>query len=120
MKDAGGHGSDPRGAHSEGVQQVGASEPKIWNDVYDYHGGETYGSVYADKGVQRIGHLDYGEFGGKVHIKMVETHPDFRRQGVASAMLDKLKSEYPGSRIKWGGTTQEGEAFKRGYYAGHK
>lgn len=29
MKDAKGHGSDPRGAHSQGVQEVGRLNPKV-------------------------------------------------------------------------------------------
>ncbi len=116
MKDSKGHGSDPRGgaAHQAGVKQ--ATGPKFWNDVRDAYRGDVYGSVYADQGDKRAGHLDYSAGGGKVRVQMIETDPAFRRQGVATGMMDKLKEEFPGHTIKWGMATPEGTAFKRGYY----
>lgn len=124
MKDAKGHGSDAKdgAAHQAGVEA--ATGPKFWNDVRDAYRNDVYGSIYADKGDARAGHIDYsaGYESGKqkVHIQMIATDPAHQRQGIATGMMNKLKEEFPGATIKWGGTTPEGEAFKRSYYGKRK
>jgi len=119
MKDAKGHGSD---AHSSGVNKIG-QQPNVWHTIRDAHGDSVYGSVLADQGDQRVGHISYegilpptGQHtGGEVHVQMIETSPEFRRQGIATAMMDRLKQEWPGAKINWGMMTPEGTAFKRAY-----
>jgi ribosomal protein S18 acetylase RimI-like enzyme len=96
------------------------------NDIYDAHGNETYGTVRC-KGPngQTVGYIDYslyddyeihtesGEPAEVIHIKMVETHRDARRKGIATKMLQKLKADNPGSLINWGGLTPDGGKFKK-------
>lgn len=123
MKDAKGHGSDSKGAaHQAGVEH--AVGPKFSNDVRDAYRGDVYGSIFADNGGQRVGHIDYtaGWESGKqkVRIQMIATDPSARRRGIATGMMNTLKSEFPHHTVKWGGTTPEGEAFKRGYYGKRK
>ena len=70
-------------------------EIKVWNDVYDYHSGETYGSIYADDNTtgKRVGYLKYSEWNDKVLIHMIEVAPEYQRQGIATRMLALLKQE---------------------------
>ena len=137
MKDAKGHGSNPRGAHAEGVDQIGQPLPKgeydIRNDVRDAHGNELYGTVRAATAAfvtdtkQYVGKIDYGAITGykpEVSIHMIEVDPAHRGQGVASKMMDKLREEFTENgkapKINWGMTTPEGTAFKKAYLKGMK
>ena len=131
MKDAKGHGSDSRGAaHQEGINQIGGKYTAN-NDVRDEHRGELYGSITAthNETGRQVGSIDYGAYWNSGHrevgIKMINVDPEHQHQGVATQMMDKLRSEFTepghsGPKIKWGGTTAEGEAFKRAYYRGKK
>jgi ribosomal protein S18 acetylase RimI-like enzyme len=125
MKDAKGHGSDSRGAHASGVENVG--KYTVANDVRDSHGGELYGSVYATHALtgQHVGAIDYGarwkDGKREVSIQMIKVLEEHQHQGVASQMLDKLQSEFPDDKghaptIHWGGTTPEGTALRKAYY----
>ncbi len=122
MKDAKGHGSDPRGAHAEGINQVGRYTTE--NDVRDAHGGEIYGSVRAAHPASNmyVGKIDYGAVTGakpEVSVHMIEVAPEHRGQGVATQMMDKLREEFTENgrepKINWGMLTPEGSAFKKAY-----
>lgn len=112
MKDALGHGSNP--AHQAGIDKATLG-PKVWSDFRDYAGGDHYGSIYADRDGQRIGHLDFVGNRASAKINMVETAEQFRRQGVGTALVNKLREEFPNAKIDWGGTTPDGTKFKRAY-----
>ena len=58
-----------------------------------------------------VGHIDYQSGGGEVGIGMVEVEPEWRRRGVASALLGRLRREFPGKEIDPGMTTPEGSAW---------
>jgi GNAT superfamily N-acetyltransferase len=114
MKDDKGHGSNPRGEQNAGVEAA-LAKPNVWTDYRDYYRGDNYGSVYADLGDKRIGHLDFSgnNDAQEARIQHIETDPAYQRQGVATAMLDKLRGDYP--KLNWGGTTPDGTALKRAY-----
>lgn len=125
MKDALGHGSNPRGAHSAGVDQIG--KVVVGNDVRDAHGGEIYGSIYATHALtgKQVGAIDYGAQrtprGHEVSIQMIRVAPEFQGHGIAGQMMDHLNTEFSGANgykptIHWGGTTPEGTAFRKAYY----
>ncbi len=127
MKDAKGHGSDSKGAHAVTVDQLGHSALTIpggyiQNDVRDSYHGDVYGSIEAIVRNQRVGKIDYASSGAdnKTAVHMIETTPEARHHGIATHMMDRLKAEFPGRVVKWGGTTPEGEAFKRAYYGSKK
>ena len=72
-----------------------------------------------------VGYLDYQSGGGEVGIGMVETEPEWRRRGVASALLGRLRREFPGKEIDPGMTTPEGSAWwakaaAEDYQTGHQ
>lgn len=120
MKDAKGHGS---AAHQVSVDQLGHSPLTtpdggyINNDVRDAYRGDVYGTIRANgPNGEPVGHIDYASGGGKINIHMIQTAPTMIHKGIASQMMDRLKTEFPGHVVKWGGTTPEGEAFKRSYY----
>lgn len=101
------------------IKRDGAVMPvKLWNDITDQHRGETFGHIYAD-GLddERVGSIDYSEWQGSLHIKMISVVPSYQRQGVATAMLDYLRQEWPGKALAWGGATPEGEALRCSYAA---
>ena len=95
-----------------------AEEYKTWNDIYDAYDGEVHGTISAhekdkwtgDPRENMIGLLSYGQHKASktVRVKMIETHPKHRRKGVATEMINKLKSEFPDHEIDWGMTTKDG------------
>lgn len=122
MKDAKGHGSDPRGAHSDGVNRIGQYTTE--NDVRDAHGPELYGSIRAAHPAsnQYVGKIDYGAITGikpEVSIHMIEVTPEHQGHGVATQMMDKLRQEFTENgrepKIRWGMMTPAGAAFKKAY-----
>jgi ribosomal protein S18 acetylase RimI-like enzyme len=133
MKDALGHGSNPRGTHSSGVDKIGGAY-RVANDVSDAHQGSIYGSIYAEhnQSGQHVGSIDYSAsnkiigkgkdavIGKEVSIQMIKVLEEHQHQGVASKMLDKLQEEFTRGGHKptlhWGGTTPEGSALRKAYY----
>ena len=66
MKDEKGHGSDPHGAHSEGVQQVG--KPPTWSGVTGpLDPAHQHFDVYIDHGygTNRLGNDPHTTIGAK-------------------------------------------------------
>lgn len=97
---------------------------KLWNDVYNAtRGGEVHGTISAhehDKWTgnshedPRIGDISYShtkEHG--VRVKMMRVHPDHRRKGVATAMVNHLKKEFPDAKIDYGMSTDDGSEFQK-------
>lgn len=62
-----------------------------------------------------VGYLDYQScvWRGEryVEIAMVETAEGFRRRGVATALLERLRGEFPGVEITAGMLTEDGAAW---------
>ena len=86
---------------------------QITDDVTGAHHGQVDGALTAsteEHGV--VGWLGYSLFRKAVHILIVETVREHRRQGVATQLVDRLYADNPGWRIDWGMTTTEGTAFK--------
>lgn len=62
-----------------------------------------------------IAKLEYSEFEGKAYIDMIETTEKYKRQGLATKLLDDLRKEY-GDNIEYGYSTQEGTKFLNAYF----
>lgn len=80
----------------------------------DRHVGQDYWKLYAyDKNTPNwtvIGYLDYSEFEGKMYIDYVFVNPDFRRQGIGTALMNELelKAKDEEKEIVHGMMTEEG------------
>lgn len=60
-----------------------------------------------------MGYVEYSLFDGKVYINMIETKPEYRRTGIASALMRYVKETNPGKQIIQGMATDEGYAFSK-------
>jgi len=60
-----------------------------------------------------LGYVEYSEFDDEVYVNYIFVGEKFRRQSVATALMNELKRLYPGTKIHIGMTTPEGsELFK--------
>lgn len=99
---SGAAGSLPSGMRLETVHidTFGRPAQHVWHIkawVPDPEGGE-----------QLIGRLDYNEFEDRFTIEMIAVRPDFRRRGVALAMIAELTKKAPWSEISKSYATSEG------------
>lgn len=80
-----------------------------------YHHGQTDMIVRAyDTYVNElVGELSYNVFDNELHISMIQVVPNYRRQGVGTLLMKKMKEEHPGLKIKPGLMTNEGYPFFR-------
>ena len=84
---------------------------KLTDECTGYHHGQTDCVIKAILDNQVIGYLSYSIFEGQPNIQHVEVHEDFRRQGIATAMHDKLKSESEGEIVHTN-QTPDGAAWR--------
>lgn len=91
---------------------------RVTHDVNDYRSGETFGHVTATNPQgEVIGALQYSHYDGVIRPQDVFVRPEYRRQGVATQMYDKLRGEWPSAEIERTMTTPEGGAFREAYDA---
>lgn len=84
-------------------------------DIFDSRQGESFGRVIAtDKDGKVVGSVDFSEFDDEIAIKFIEVVPELRREGIATALRNKIKEEFPESEIVTFGDieTEEGAAFR--------
>jgi len=83
--------------------------------VLDYHSGELFGVVYATADDVVIGKLNFSYWehadNFPVRIQFIEVVDEYKRQGIATGMVNRLKEEFPGEEIDYGMTTSEGGQF---------
>lgn len=89
----------------------------------------TGGSKWPNEGYIRAQHPEHGEV-GYVHylrgsrvnsplmIKMLRVHPDHRRKGYGSALMDQLQRAFPKAKINHGDRTDQGKAWWNSYGQG--
>ena len=68
----------------------------------------AYGKEHKYLGKAEVWH----EPGGTFKIENIEIEPEFRRKGVGTKLVNEIKKEYP-DNLRWGATTDEGEALKK-------
>lgn len=92
---------------------------RLLYDVTGSHHGQVDGLVVAYAGDEPVGQLDYSMFRGVPRIDMITVRQSWRRQGIATAMLDRLRLELGplAARLDWGATTSDGTALRRAYQA---
>jgi len=58
-----------------------------------------------------IGHLNYYTQGNTLQIEMIEVGEDYKRQGIATQLIEKMKQDHPGFRVEPGLITHQGQPF---------
>jgi hypothetical protein len=77
-------------------------------------GARTYRlSAYAHR--QVLGWVKYQHHTDRLEIDFIEVGWDYRRQGVATGLLDELQRRRPGLPLTTGGFTEEGQRFAAAY-----
>lgn len=92
--------------------KVSVSDIKIDETVTDAYSGQTNMKMEAKIGDKVIGTLTYNEYEGKPSIDMLEVKPEYRRQGVATKLVQQLQKNYPNIEIDWGTLSEDGANFK--------
>lgn len=86
-------------------------EIKILEEVTGAHHGQIDMVMTAYKGEESVGYLQYSLYEDLPHISLIETMPPYRRQGIATRLLQQLQAQYPEAEIEWGMLTDEGKAL---------
>jgi GNAT superfamily N-acetyltransferase len=62
-----------------------------------------------------VGYVDFqvNEDIKEIFIEMIEVGDDFRRRGIATKMLNKLREDYPDYYVDWGYVLPDGEKLKQ-------
>lgn len=90
-----------------------AADPvQYLEEVTGSHHGQLDVRMQAVIDELTVGVLEYSVFEDVPHIAMVEVLEAYRRQGIATGMIQKLQSQYPNTEIAWGMLTDDGAAFK--------
>ena len=84
--------------------------------VYDHYSTGVVGEqvnfvVVATKDDVLIGYIQYGYYKGTVNIQMIKVSDAYRRQGIATKMMQYLQKQYPDTEINPGMTTPDGTEF---------
>lgn len=85
----------------------------IMDECLDSHGGEAFCRISAWYKGGLIGELRYSYYEGKAWIQNIEVVDDYRRQGIATAMYNKLVEENGKENIIHLSTTDDGTKFKK-------
>ena len=97
------------------VHQVRSVGGRIPHDTGDYS------IPHPDPASAPIGKLEYLYYPenpvrqrpGRIMVKTIDTHPDYRRQGVARSLMQQMHDDHPNIAIDPGYTTGYGEALKQ-------
>jgi len=81
------------------------------NDHVDHHHGQDDYVLWALDGDEKLGLLAYSFFRDDIHINMVKTREDLKRQGVGRALFMELIRLWPDAAIHPGLQTPEGAAL---------
>lgn len=95
------------------ITLVEQSELTFKFEVDDHHSGQTDVTLSALMGGQRVGKINFAVFQNEPSIQMVAVDPEYRRQGIATAMIKKLQKEFPDTEINWGSMTDDGSALRK-------
>lgn len=84
--------------------------------VYDHYSTGVVGEqvnyvVVATKDDILIGYIQYAYYKDTVNIQMIEVSEAYRRQGIATKMMQYLQKQYPDTEINPGMTTPDGTEF---------
>ena len=100
-------------ADNKGVSgtKYSVSDKNIKDVSTGYASGETYFTMTYTKDGETVGYLEYGEYDGQPNVKMIEVEPEYRRQGIATKLMQELQKKYPDAEIDFGMSTPDGTKF---------
>jgi GNAT superfamily N-acetyltransferase len=73
-----------------------------------YNHGQYDLTLFAEIDNKDVGYIDYSKYQDDINIQMIHVDDEFKRQGIATAMLKRLQKEYPDTEISWGMLTADG------------
>lgn len=85
------------------------------SECIGYHHGQSDMIIraYDTQTKDLVGQLSYNIFDNELHISMIEVVPKYRRHGIGTLLMKKMKEENPGLVIKPGLMTNDGYPFFR-------
>lgn len=104
--------SQNKGSKIGNKNKVAISNLQIDEEVTDAYSGQTNMKMSAKIGDKVVGTLTYNEYEGTPSIDMIEVEPEYRRQGVATKLVQQLQEKYPNIEINWGTLSEDGANFK--------
>lgn len=84
---------------------------KIKEEVTNSYAGEIFLTKTAQINGKDVGKIEYSVYNNRPSIKMIEVMPEYRRQGIATKLLQNLQEEYKNVEIDFGMTTDDGTKF---------
>ncbi len=78
----------------------------------DYNNGQSYMKlkIFDDK-KNSLGYLAYSDYNDDAYIDLLYVEPEYRRNGVGTLLMNKLKELYKNHKIEKGYTTDDGNKF---------
>ena len=104
------------------IEAIQQGYNNIFEDVTTTFGKEPHGQVfdqvtaYVDNNYagRLVYELDF-PVQGQVNIELIETEPQYRETGVASALIQKLKEKYPDYKVSGRSTNKPAENLLNKY-----
>ena len=90
---------------------VDTNNLKILEKVQEQNHGQLDVIMTAYNGETPVGFIKYSLFEDVPLIDLIEVMPSYRRQGIATKLLQHLQAQYPTAEIKWGLLTEDGKAL---------
>ena len=83
-------------------------------NAVDACGSDVYCILRCLQNEVQIGYVDFrlNTDENEIYIEMIEVSPQYRRKGIATGMLNEIRSNYPNHYVDWGWTTEDGEYLK--------
>lgn len=96
------------GGKAQAETKYSISDKNIKDISTGYGDGETYYTMYYTQDGKIVATLEYGEYDGEPNVKMIEVDPEYRRNGIATKLMQELQKKYPDSEIDFGMRTSDG------------
>lgn len=94
---------------------------QTWSTITDSYQGESFGYCQAERidatgEKSPIGYINFSLYQGRAHVKMIEVNDNWKRKGVATALMKELAMLVDGDEnVDWGEHTEDGMAFHVAY-----
>jgi len=93
------------------LQKISQLDLTFTSEVTGAYRGQVNIETGAWLDKRALGYIQYSIYQDEIHINHVLVLPEYRRQGIATALMNKVKEENPEMNINFGMTTPEGASF---------